>query len=153
MRSMVLLFNGKCADMAKPEFLLLLSGSLLFVNAPASFAQMDIDCANAAVQMEMTYCAEQDFKGADAQLNRQYRQTRQAMKDRDTQVTEDIRGAEDALIIAQRAWIAYRDAHCASYGYQARGGSMEPMLIYLCRAELTRERTRELESLFEGLSQ
>ena len=32
----------------------------------------DIDCANAQVQLEMTFCAERDWKVADADLNKAY---------------------------------------------------------------------------------
>ena len=57
----------------------------------------------------------------------------------------------DALRDAQRAWIPYRDKACAAYGYLARGGTLEPQLIYSCRADLTRSRVSELEELAGGL--
>jgi uncharacterized protein YecT (DUF1311 family) len=71
------------------------------------------------------------------------------MKTWDADAEANLKGAEDALVKAQRAWVAYRDAQCASYGYQARGGSMEPQLIYGCQADLTRKRTAELKELTE----
>jgi uncharacterized protein YecT (DUF1311 family) len=59
-------------------------------------------------------------------------------------------GYEETLKKAQRAWIAYRDAVCEYEGYEARGGTMEPMLVNGCLARLTRTRTKELlgEPLF-----
>lgn len=110
-----------------------------------------MDCANAQVQMELTYCAEQDFQKADTLLNAQYKVTRDLMRQRDADADEWTKGAEKALVSAQRAWVAYRDAQCASYGFQARGGSMEPMLIYGCQADLTRKRTEELKKLTDQL--
>lgn len=73
------------------------------------------------------------------------------MRDIDANLPADQQGAIDTLRDAQRAWIAYRDKACAAYGYLARGGTMEPMLIYQCNAELTAQRTDELEQLAVGL--
>jgi uncharacterized protein YecT (DUF1311 family) len=53
-------------------------------------------------------------------------------------------GEEASLREAQRAWVAFRDAHCRLESYEARGGSMQPMLDAGCRATLTRARTAEL---------
>lgn len=61
------------------------------------------------------------------------------------------KGGEEALVKAQRAWIGYRDAQCLSWGFQARGGSMEPMLVSSCEADLTRKRTAELKALVDTM--
>ena len=125
---------------------LVMLSAMLLSGVPAT-AQDDpeIDCENPVTQMEMTYCAEQDFAEADEQLNAQYKVTRQAMKDWDGDAMDGLGSAADALLASQRAWLAFRDAQCAFYGYQARGGTMEPMLIYGCQAELTRQRTQQLK--------
>ena len=68
----------------------------------------------------------------------------------DAEFDKDQQGAEAALVTAQRAWVQYRDGHCDAYGFQAHLGSMEPMLIYQCQAELTRARTKELKELADG---
>lgn len=94
--------------------------------------------------MEMTYCAEQDWIAADADLNDAYKAARQAMLDIDANLPEDQRGAADYLKQAQRAWIDFRDAACAAEGYQMHGGSAEPMVIYGCRARLTGQRAQDL---------
>lgn len=114
-------------------------------------AQDTVDCDAPVTQMEMTYCAEQDWQAADADLNTAYNAAMAAMRETDSYLPDNLKGAADALRSAQRAWIPYRDAACAAYGYQARGGSMEPMLIYACRADLTRQRTGELMDLAGGL--
>lgn len=59
-------------------------------------------------------------------------------------------GALEALKKAQRAWIGYRDGQCELAGFEARGGSMEPMLVSGCLAELTRKRTDELRKIVES---
>ncbi|MCJ8519690.1 uncharacterized protein YecT (DUF1311 family) [Pseudorhizobium tarimense] len=134
--------------MLKPVLSLLLSGCVLLVEVPVSAQdQPDIDCQNAQTQMEMTYCAERDFAAADEVLNAQYKQARQVMKAWDADAMAEFKGAEDALVAAQRAWVGFRDAQCTSVGFQAHGGTMEPMLIYACQADLTRTRTEELKEL------
>jgi uncharacterized protein YecT (DUF1311 family) len=125
----------------------LLCGCVLLTDAPVSAQQPKVDCKKAETQMEMSYCAEQDLVAADKLLNTQYQASRKAAKSRDADAMPDQRGADEALLKAQRAWVGYRDAQCASYGYQARGGSMEPQLIYMCQADLTRKRTAELKKL------
>lgn len=126
--------------------------ALLLPAAPASAQQdPDIDCDNATVQMELTYCAEKDWQAADAKLNTAYSAAMKAMREMDADLPADLKGAAEALKEAQRAWIPYRDKACAAAGFLARGGSMEPMLIYSCLAQLTADRTQELEQLAEGL--
>ena len=55
----------------------------------------------------------------------------------------------DALLKAQRSWIAFRDGHCETEGFKYRGGSIEPLIVHSCRATLTRQRTQQLNSLLE----
>jgi uncharacterized protein YecT (DUF1311 family) len=110
------------------------------------------NCADPQVQMEMNWCAGQDYEAADKELNAQWALTRAAMKARDADWAQlgsaDKRvGWAASLLEAQRGWLRYRDAHCALEGYEARGGSLEPLLILTCRARLTRARTQELKVL------
>ncbi len=107
-------------------------------------------CKNPITQMDMNACAAQDYRAADSELNAQWTVTTGEMRQADiaTRPQADGRpGYYDQLLTAQRLWISFRDAHCASEGYAARGGSMEPMLISGCKAILTRERTAQLREL------
>lgn len=138
--------------MIKLALLPLLCGCVLLMDAPVDAQQAEVDCKKAETQMEMTYCAEQDLNAADKALNAQYQLSRKVTRARDVDAEASLKGADDALVRAQRAWLAYRDAQCASVGYQAHGGSMEPQLIYACQADLTRQRTTELKALVESMS-
>lgn len=109
------------------------------------------DCSNAVTQTDMNICADRDFQAADKELNAVYKKARAAMAASDAELDEALKGAEKALLKAQRAWVDYRDGECEAEGFQARGGSMEPMLVSGCRATLTRQRTKELKQLSEGL--
>lgn len=121
----------------------------------AAFAQEDtpVDCANAMTQADMNQCAYLDFEKADKELNRVYKQALAAQVEADkeaAEMNEAYVGAVKALKKAQRAWIDYRDGHCDGVGYEAVGGSMQPMLIEGCRTQLTQARTKELKELIEG---
>lgn len=131
----------------------LLTGHAFLFVAPA-FAQDNIDCAKAEAQIELTYCAEQDWMAADKDLNAIYKKAIAAAKATDIslkEVTPDLVGAETALRDAQRAWVAYRDKACDAYGFTARGGTLEPMLVYACRADMTRQRITDLTELNDAL--
>jgi len=125
------------------------AAAISFLTAPALQAQ-DVDCNNAQTQLDMTLCAKMDWEAADAELNAAYSEAMAAMKQTDSTLLADLKGAAETLKAAQRAWIPFRDKACESYGFLARGGSMEPMLVLQCRADLTRQRTAELKELAQG---
>ena len=134
---------------------LLLAIALLLLSAPIAAAQdgePEVDCQNAQAQIEMNICAGRDYEAADEELNAAYKVTMAAARRMDEQAREmgeHYVGAVDALKRAQRAWIGYRDGQCELAGFEARGGSMEPMLVSGCLADLTRKRTDELKAVYE----
>lgn len=109
------------------------------------------NCANPQAQQEMNYCAGQDAERADAELNTVYRTAIAAAQaaDREYAGLPQVRadpgpGEEATLREAERAWVSFRDANCRLQSFEARGGSMQPMLEGGCRATMTRARTAEL---------
>lgn len=110
------------------------------------------NCADPTAQQEMNYCAARDFEKVDAVMNKQWKETAAIMKEEDRHLDRRVdRGAGyfDTLLTAQRAWLSYRDAHCSSKGFGARGGSMQPFLATMCKIALTEDRTKQLQSLIE----
>lgn len=95
-----------------------------------------------------------DVRGADARLNAQYRATMAEMRRRDASAERGLPGPSyaQALLDAQRKWIAFRDANCLSVGYEYRGGSAERLSRATCLAEMTDARTRELRQIQRGAS-
>lgn len=101
-------------------------------------------------QHEMNVCAWKEYQQADAAMNAQWVKAAALMKrlDANSRPPNEIIGNSshyEALLNGQRAWLAYRDAHCPIFG--ASGGSMKPMLISLCRRDQTRARTEQLKSV------
>lgn len=118
---------GLCAALA------LVTASLWTPAHAAPDACMD----QAQTQAQMTACAGAAFKRADDDLNVAYQQAR-------TRLKGDAQGAR-MLQDAQRAWLRFRDAECAFATRLNAGGSIEPMNVALCRAELTQARTAQLQ--------
>lgn len=102
-------------------------------------------CGEAETQVEMNWCAGQDFQEADLLLNAQWARTVEAMHRRDGEEADAPHFA--SLLAAQRAWIAFRDAHCASEGLLYRGGSIAPLVVSTCKTDLTRQRIMQLQRL------
>ncbi|WP_239025334.1 lysozyme inhibitor LprI family protein [Rhodoligotrophos defluvii] len=101
-------------------------------------AQSTTDCGNAKTQADMNQCAAQAFEKADAELNRVFQQLLGKLE-------QDGKGyARDA----QRAWIAFRDKECVfrAGGPADQGGSIWPMIYAECRAELTEDRVKQLQT-------
>lgn len=105
------------------------------------------DCSDPQNQSEMNICAHDAYMAADKELNEVYGRAMAVMKEMDRYLEAGLKGAAITLRAAQRAWIVFRDKACEAYGFQARGGSMEPMLVGGCLARLTRERTKHLQEL------
>ena len=100
-------------------------------------------------QRELNSCAYKEYQQADTEMNVQWAKTSALMKRLDADVPpNDIMGRRsqaEALLKGQRAWLSYRDAHCFIFGDS--GGTMAPMLEYICLRDITRARTEELESM------
>ncbi len=106
------------------------------------------DCENGS-QAELNMCAYNDFAKADKELNTLWPQVKKFAVDGDAALEGNDKGYVKALLASQRAWIAYRDGQCELYGFQSRGGSMEPMLVSGCKAQMTEARIKELKSIIE----
>ena len=98
-------------------------------------------CANAPTTPEMRDCAGKEYKKADDELNRVYRQLIAKIDDE---------GRKTALKAAQLAWIKYRDANCDFASYLNRGGTIEPVVRYNCITEMTGARMRNLRAYLEA---
>lgn len=113
-------------------------------------AEPQWNCDDPQDQSTMNMCAHRDFQRADAELNAQWRLTVAALREADKGVDRKYDRQPlhyDTLLAAQRAWLIYRDKHCEGESFEARGGSMQPMLASGCKAQLTRARTKQLREL------
>ena len=126
----------------------MIAALLLLAAAP----EPKLDCADPQDQSSMNMCAQRDYERADTEMNAQYRLATATMRAADKEVDRASDSQPlyyDTLVAAQRAWLTFRDQTCLLESFEARGGSMQPMLDSGCKAQLTRERTKQLKSMVE----
>ncbi len=94
-------------------------------------------CADMLTQHDMNRCAQEEYKKADAELNKFYLQA----------IAKLSPEHKPKLKTAQLAWIQFRDAHCDCEAFTFDGGSMEPLIKFSCLASVTKHRTQQIKSL------
>jgi uncharacterized protein YecT (DUF1311 family) len=102
-------------------------------------------CNEAGTQQELNACAADEFKQADRALNEAYA----ALLKKESGDRTFIK----KLRVAQRAWLAFRDAEMeatfACDPAQSCWGSMLPMSMASYKARLTRDRTQRLREMLD----
>ncbi len=120
-----------------------LSGKAIATNHPnftkTSVAQQR-NCKNPQAQAELNICSGLDYQRADEQLNQVYNQVRDQLS----------ANRRQQLIVAQRAWISFRDADCKFARSAVEGGTMAPLIFNNCLQDLTKKRTSELNSYLQN---
>lgn len=98
-----------------------------------------LDCSDmsSATQSDMNLCAGQSYQMADDALNEAWAQLRARRGEGHSM---------DLLRDAQRAWIAFRDAHCEAHAAPYEGGSIQPLIRFTCLQDVTARRTAQLRA-------
>jgi uncharacterized protein YecT (DUF1311 family) len=94
---------------------------------------------NAQTQVEMNEIAHNDFKKADAELNKVYKKVIEVL---------DV-GEKQLMIKAQKDWLKFRDSHCKFEIEQFKGGSIQPLIYSTCLTERTNARIEDLKTILE----
>jgi len=95
-----------------------------------------VDCDKADDQVTMNQCASDELVKIDKLLNGTYKKIEQRLA--------DDPDTKKLLISSQRAWIKFRDAECDFAASGTAGGSIYPMMVVMCRTQLTSERNNQL---------
>ncbi|MGQ7944865.1 lysozyme inhibitor LprI family protein [Flavobacterium sp. WC2509] len=90
----------------------------------------------AQTQAEMNATANANYKKADTQLNKVYKQL-MAILDKNEKTL---------LIQAEKDWVKFRDSHCKFEASQYEGGSIQPLIYSTCLEELTEKRIAEIKA-------
>ncbi|WP_273728191.1 lysozyme inhibitor LprI family protein [Brucella gallinifaecis] len=93
------------------------------------------ECDDAQDQATMTKCANDELSKADKHLNANYHEIEKRLADDEE--------AKKLLITSQRAWVKFRDAECNFSTSATVGGSIHPMMIASCRAQITTDRNKQ----------
>lgn len=143
-----------------PVALLLLSsgmgGAQQEVKTQSQAGSASNPCDKANTQMEMNQCSWAEYRKADAHLNAIYQKLMASLESNlaDAQKVNDAqrKSAEmevQNLKAAEKAWIGYRDAHCAAAKQLYDGGSIVPTVYANCMQLLTNHRIEELKAAYE----
>jgi uncharacterized protein YecT (DUF1311 family) len=97
------------------------------------------NCNNPQTQSEMNICASIAYQNADRKLNQVYRQLLPKLS----------AARKQKLISTQQAWIKFRDSSCEFERSAYEGGSMAPMIYGFCLADVTEQRTKDLQRYLE----
>lgn len=110
-----------------------------------------LDCDNAVTQPDLNECASEEFRCADAAMNRQWRITFEVVRGWDRDGVSPAAGStfENRLRAAQRAWIAFRDAECDAIYPGRIGAELAYTGNIYCHTQMTIERTRQLADIAE----
>lgn len=95
--------------------------------------------STAQTQADMNQIANNDFKKADAELNKLYKQVMKILNENEKKL----------MIIAQKDWLKFRDSHCKFEIVQYDGGSIQPLLYSTCLTEQTNKRIEDLKAILE----
>jgi len=109
-------------------------------NFTQTYISQQPNCKNPQAQSELNICSGLEYQRADKQLNQVYNQVRAQFSPTPRQ----------QLILAQRAWISFRDANCKFAASQFEGGTMAPFMANTCLEKLTKKRTSELDSYLQN---
>ncbi len=126
---------------------------MLALVAPWSAQAVDgADACSGTTQTDMTVCAFSQFTQADTELNQVWHQIQTRYADKPLFLAR--------LKVAQRAWLAFRDAEVDATFPIAKGqnpreqyGSVYPMCISQTRTTLTRQRIKQLRAWLDGIEE
>lgn len=105
----------------------------------------DLVCEEDDSQMAMNVCSFREFLRADIALNQTWDRVvvRYRREDDDSALWQ-------AVLNAQRAWLAFRDAQCGIWREYYKGGSIMPLVSNSCLTHLTEQRIEHLQDMLES---
>ncbi|WP_081933662.1 lysozyme inhibitor LprI family protein [Massilia sp. 9096] len=107
----------------------------------ASGSAFALDCRNAYSTIDLNECAQVEQKAMEDKLNATYAHTMQALG------SADAAALKQKVIVAQRAWIKFREADCAAEEARWAGGTAAAQMFLGCMRQRAEQRIKDLESL------
>jgi uncharacterized protein YecT (DUF1311 family) len=105
------------------------------------------ECGDLQTTYDINACLQRELRLKDAELSRVYSRAVAGAKQADLELDHRLDrrpGYFATLLKAERAWIVWRDAHCAEMGNRMRGGSGEGTAILACLLAQTEMRISQL---------
>ena len=98
------------------------------------------NCNNPQTQAAINECANSSYQNADKRLNRVYQQLLPTLE----------KSRKQKLIVAQQAWLKFRDTNCEFERSKYEGGSIAPSIYVGCLENLTKLRTQQLQEYLKS---
>lgn len=135
---------------------LLLALTILFVPGAAAAADIDAVCYTACEESttsnpEYKACLARAADAADAKLNAAYKALQSAVRRGAKEMGQAPDIQLDALVTAQKKWIAYRDANCTFEDQLAFGGTSIGGNYSACLCALSLERAQDFTRITKHL--
>ena len=92
----------------------------------------------------------EELEAAEAKLNLAYRNLLAKLDNPPAEMAEHHKQTKRSVILAQRAWLRFRDLDCSAVSDIADGTSRAPLSIS-CAAEHSLLRAKQLEEMVSGL--
>ena len=132
------------------KLLLLLLVLLLVLLLPftAQAQEETHPCDEAETTLEITQCLGEDYKRADAELNRVYRAVMAHIDDADHVPADKRQEWKDKLRAAQRDWVGFKEKDCEVVYFEWWMGSGANAASLGCLISKTETRTNELKERY-----
>jgi uncharacterized protein YecT (DUF1311 family) len=128
----------------------ILAAAAFSIVANQAHAEDAIDCSKAMATAELNFCAEKELDKEDAAMNGVYKKVLAYVAKSDGEKPYDPKSWDEALRASQRAWVAFRDAHCKGLIPMSWGGGTGTTGEVLgCMSSTTKARTKELADLYD----
>ncbi len=116
----------------------------IFALATACAPALALDCKNAMNTPEMNECAAVEQKAVELKLNQVYRSVITSLG-----ANKDSAATKGKLVLAQRAWVKFREADCGAVYENWAGGTIRNVMYSGCMRQHAEQRIKDLEG-FKG---
>jgi|SRR3989344_2683202 len=122
----------------------LLAAGLLALSIEAyAEPEKNIDCTNAFSTPDIEQCASISLENTEKELNLAYKTLVKSLSQPNTEY-DNYTEYRKKILIAQRAWIKYREADCAAQYEMHRSGTIRNSIYLACKEERAKQRIKEL---------
>jgi uncharacterized protein YecT (DUF1311 family) len=104
-----------------------------------------VDCRTPANSQEQLYCAANELRKADSELNQLYQRVLKKFEMPGDEYA-DFKSARRALSEGQRAWVKFKKSDCEIPGYLHTRGSIQSAEIVECELKHTKNRIFDLKA-------
>ncbi|MGE8499636.1 MAG: lysozyme inhibitor LprI family protein [Pseudomonas sp.] len=123
----------------------LLLFTLIVPAAVCAGSDTDIDCSAARANAEVEHCVALAQQETEEALNGAYKALVAELSQPDTEL-DNYTAYRKKLLVAQRAWIAFRDVDCAAQYEMHRTSAIGNTLLLNCKQQRAEQRIKELQN-------